>query len=204
MEPASVTLSAVKPRGNPLAAGRSPARDGPDSSDAALVTVRLRETAGRATAARVRLAPGAASVRQAWRGDLLEGTDDGEPLPVVDGAIAVDMPAFGTVTLAVRVGPLSREAPALAQALAPVPVLAPVEPVQPVYARYWLHGKGPAPAGNLPVAVHFTQARVALPDPGQGVSATLTVSCSGAPAHGEVELAVPDGITVTSPRGAHL
>ena len=69
-----------------------------------------------------------------------------------------------------------------------------------MYARYWLHGKGPAPAGNLPVAVHFTQARVALPDPGQGASATLTVSCGGAPARGEVELAVPDGITVTSPR----
>ena len=77
--------------------------------------MRLRETAGRATAARVRLAPGAASVRQAWRGDLLESTEDGEPLPVVDGAIAVDMPAFGTVTLAVRVGPPSREAPAAAR-----------------------------------------------------------------------------------------
>ena len=105
----------MKPRGNPLAAGRSLAGDGPDSSGAALVTVRLRETAGRATAARVRLALGAGSVREAWRGDLLEGTDDGEPLPVVDGAIAVDMPAFGTVTLAVRVGPLSREAPARAR-----------------------------------------------------------------------------------------
>ncbi len=196
VEPANVTLSAVKPRGNPLAAGRSLAGDGPDSSGAALVTVRLRETAGRATAARVRLALGTGSVREAWRGDLLEGTDDGEPLPVVDGAIAVDMPAFGTVTLAVRVGPFSREAPAPVLAAA----LAPVEPVQPVYARYWLHGKGPAPAGNLPVAVHFNPVRVALPDPGQSASATLTVSCGGAPAHGEVELAVPDGITVTSPR----
>ena len=68
--------------------------------------------------------------------------------------------------------------------LAPAPVLAPVEPVQPVYARYWLHGKGPAPAGNLPVAVHFTPARVALPDPGQDASATLTVSCGRAPARG--------------------
>ncbi len=32
------------------------------------------------------------------------------------------------------------------------------EPAQPVYARYWLHGKGPAPAGNLPVAVHLSPA----------------------------------------------
>ena len=36
------------------------------------------------------------------------------------------------------------------------------EPAQPVFSRYWLHGKGPAPAGNLPVAVHLSPGRVAL------------------------------------------
>ncbi|WP_062434415.1 hypothetical protein [Herbidospora daliensis] len=30
------------------------------------------------------------------------------------------------------------------------------EPCQPVFTRYWLHNTGPAPVGNLPVAVHLT------------------------------------------------
>jgi hypothetical protein len=30
-----------------------------------------------------------------------------------------------------------------------------IQPVQPVYARYWLHNKGPAPMGNQPVSVHL-------------------------------------------------
>ena len=106
------------------------------------VTVRLRETSGRPTTARVRLAQ---PVSAAWLTDLLEETDDA-PLPVVDGAVMVDMPAFNTVTLVLRTGSRAAGNGGLAA----------VEPVQPVYARYWLHGKGPAPAGNLPVAVHFS------------------------------------------------
>jgi hypothetical protein len=42
VEPATVTLGALKPRGNPLAAGRTGALAGGDT-----VTVRLRETSGR-------------------------------------------------------------------------------------------------------------------------------------------------------------
>jgi alpha-mannosidase len=188
VEPANVTLSALKPRGNPLASGSSLHRSGLDASDAAMVTVRLRETAGRATAALVRFAPDAFSVLQAWRADLLEDTE-GDPLPVVDGAVSVTVPAFGTVTLFVRVMNAARSG-------RPDPGPAQAEPVQPVYARYWLHGKGPAPAGNLPVAVHFSPTRVALPGPGGTASVQLTVGCGRAPAHGEVELAMPDGITV--------
>jgi alpha-mannosidase len=185
VEPGNVTLSAVKPRGNPLASGRTPMAGPLDATDLeAAVTVRLRETAGQATAARVRLAGG---VSAAWLTDLLEESD-GVPLPVVDGAVAADLPAFGTVTLIARArsrtltdgGPL------------------PVEPVQPVYARYWLHGKGPAPAGNLPVAVHFSPTRVALANPGDAGALTLTVGCGTEAASGVVELAVPPGITVTA------
>ena len=98
------------------------------------------------------------------------------------------MPAFGTVTLVLRTGPRAAGNGGLAA----------VEPVQPVYARYWLHGKGPAPAGNLPVAVHFSPARVALADPGEAGLLTLTVGCGPEPASGTVELVLPDGITVTT------
>ena len=184
VEPANVTLSTLKPRGNPLASSLSIADAAPgDAADEATVTVRLRETAGRPTTARVRLAQ---PISAAWLTDLLEEAD-GDPVPVVDGAAVVDMPAFGTITLAVRTG---RHASGYAR----MPL------IEPVYARYWLHGQGPAPAGNLPVAVHFSPARAALADPGQADSLTLTVGCGPEPAAGIVELVVPDGITVTADR----
>jgi hypothetical protein len=66
-----------------------------------------------------------------------------------------------------------------------------------VYTRYWLHGKGPAPAGNVPVAVHFGPTRVTLggaaPD---GPPLTLTVACGPVAAAGRVELVVPGGLSV--------
>ena len=135
VEPDNVTLGAVKPRGNPLASERSLAGGTPGAAAGeAEVTVRLRETGGQATEARVRLAH---PVSAAWLTDLLEEAD-GAALPVVDGAVIVDMPAFGTVTLVVRTG---SRAPGDGD-------LASVEPVQPVYARYWLHGKGPRRPGT--------------------------------------------------------
>jgi hypothetical protein len=203
--PANVTVSAVKPRGNPLAAGRagglagagsgaaSGAGSGAGPGEQAEVTVRLRETGGTATTARLRLASG---VSAAWLTDLLEESD-GAPLtvePVGDsdgGTVVVDMPAFGTVTLVVRTH--SR--------LAADGHPAYTEPVQPVYARYWLHGKGPAPAGNLPVAVHFSPTRVALTHPGDSATLTLTVGCGAESASGVVMLDVPNGIIVTRAQG---
>jgi len=185
VEPGNVTLSAVKPRGNPLASGRTPKAGTPGAADPeTAVTVRLRETAGRATAARVRLASG---VLAAWLTDLLEDSD-GAPLPVTDGAVVVDLPAFGTVTLVVR----TRSRPPADGGPSPV------EPVQPVYARYWLHGKGPAPAGNLPEAVHFSPTRVALAGPDDTAALTLTVGCGAQAVAGVAQLVVPAGLTVTA------
>ena len=99
VEPATVTVSALKPRGNPLAAGRTKAMDA--ATEDGTVTVRLRETSGRPTTARVRLRSGAGELSAAWLTDLLEESD-GAPLPVSDGSVVVDMPAFGTVTVLVR------------------------------------------------------------------------------------------------------
>ena len=262
VDPATVTVSALKPRGNPLAAGRTRALTDAANQDAT-ITVRLRETSGRPTTARVRLGPG--EVSTAWLTDLLEESD-GAPLPVENGTIFVDMPAFGTVTLLVRgddppdppapggnhpprppLGgtqpprprfplrsrwPLRSPLPPrprfgatlrpprprlplrsrwpFRSPLPPRPRLGPQVPldpqvplasqaplgVQPVYARYWLHGKGPAPAGNLPVAVHFSPVRVALGEPGEEAALTLTVGCSAEPASGVVELVTPAEVTV--------
>jgi hypothetical protein len=190
VEPGSVTLSALKPRGNPLASGRTAALGavgaagalGAGDAGGAEVTVRLRETSGRPVTARVRL-PG---VTGAWLTDLLEEAD-GAPLPLEDGAVVVGMPAFGTVTAVLRTS---------ARPPAGTAGVSGSEPVQPVYARYWLHGKGPAPADNLPVAVHFSPARVALAEPGEVAPLTLTVACGAEPAAGTVELVTPAGVTV--------
>ncbi len=193
VEPATVTLSALKPRGNPLASGRTPGV--PDAAEAA-VAIRLRETSGRPTTARVRLAGGVAGVPQAFLTDLLEESD-GVALPVGelgDGSINVDMPAFGTVTLVARTNP---RAPAGGGTVL-VPAGPPAEPVEPIYARYWLHGKGPAPAGNVPVAAHFSPTRVALADAGDTATLTLTVGCGAEPAAGTVELVTPAGVMVST------
>jgi hypothetical protein len=79
-----------------------------------------------------------------------------------------------------------------------------------VFTRYWLHGKGPAPAGNLPVTVHLSPDRVTLNAPdgaggpdGAGAPARLclTVACGTGPVAGEVSLEVPPGLAVTGPDG---
>ena len=36
------------------------------------------------------------------------------------------------------------------------------EPAQPLYAKYWLHNRGPAPLGGLPLAVHLDPTRAAV------------------------------------------
>src|SRR5204863_6915986 len=128
-------LTALKPRGNPLAAGR-PGQ--PRREDG--VTVRLRDARGRATAARVRLFTGLGSARLSG---LLEDAD-GPPLPLVDGAAEAAVPIAGLVTLALAVP--GRGPTGLGPGGGPPePGGGPPESAQPVFSRYWLHGKGPAP-----------------------------------------------------------
>ncbi len=199
-EPATAAVSALKPRGNPLASGR-PA--GPRPEDG--VTVRLRDVSGRARpgTALVRLAPGLAAA--SLTGPAEEA--GGQPLPLRDGAAVAVLPAAGTVTMALAPLPWLAAGPGNGEAAA-----AP-EPAQPVFTRYWLHGKGPAPAGNLPVAVHLSAAgpdgradpggwagrgaRVTLARAGgEPAALRLTVACGPEPAAGLAELDLPPQLTV--------
>ncbi|MDX6416488.1 MAG: hypothetical protein QOG28_1108, partial [Trebonia sp.] len=202
----NVTLSALKPVGNPLAAGLT----GTPSRTPREVTVRLRETDGRPAVARLRLAAG---IEAAWRSDLLEeryGADlppaEGSVgvrtpmLEVTDGTAHVPLGPFETATLRVR---LAEGGAAEGTAAADSITAGPPEPAQPVFTRYWLHGKGPAPAGNVPVAVHFSPTRVTLAcasgessgdAAGDAARLTLTVACGPAGASGQLELLVPDGL----------
>jgi alpha-mannosidase len=191
----NVSLTALKPFGNPLAVGR-PGAPGAERE----ITARLRETDGRPALARLRLANG---IDAAWRYDILEQVP-GMPLGVRDGEAHVVLSPFETVTVMVRP---ARAAPApvlpnVGAPGAPGTLCAPgtlgAEPAQPVFSRYWLHGKGPAPAGNMPVAVHLTPTRATLrsggPDSDDTGRLRLTVACGPSPAAGSAELLVPDGL----------
>jgi alpha-mannosidase len=210
-----VMVSALKPRGNPLAAGRA---GPPRRADG--VTARLRDLGGRPAAARLSLFTGISAAHpislveeaiardtgtadtgtgdgragdgRAGDGRAGDGRAGGTALPVRDGQGGITVPAAGTVTLALSVPGQAALSPS-ASAAAP-------EPAQPVFTRYWLHGKGPAPAGNLPVAVHLSPARVALPQAAGAPDTAvvrLTVACGPQPTSGVVQLDVPPGLTAT-------
>jgi hypothetical protein len=78
--------------------------------------------------------------------------------------------------------------------------------VQPVFTRYWLHGRGPAPAGNMPAAVHLSPGQITLADPANQQPRPsplyLSVACGPGGATGEVTLDVPPGLAVAGPDGA--
>jgi alpha-mannosidase len=182
-------LTALKPRGNPLAAGRA---GPPRRADG--VTVRLRDLGGRGPGpARLALFTGISAARRTG----LAEDGAGPALPVLPGPgpvgqVVAEVAPASLVTLALDLpSPALLAGPAGGQ-----PRLA-AEPAQPVFTRYWLHGKGPAPAGNLPVAVHLSPTRIALAGPGApagGGPLQLTVACGPAGASGVVELDVPEGL----------
>ncbi|WBP90253.1 glycoside hydrolase family 38 N-terminal domain-containing protein [Kitasatospora cathayae] len=123
-----VLLGALKPAGNPIAHGSAPSERNDD------LTVRLVESTGLGRTAQLGGALGLDRLRHA---DLLE-----RPLGPADLGLA----GAQIATLLA--------APAMAAAPADGPVLGPAaEPAQPVHARYWLHNRGPAPLGYLPVSV---------------------------------------------------
>jgi alpha-mannosidase len=157
--PGAAVVTALKPAGNPLARG-SVATASPRGG----IAVRLYEPHGRPATVRVRAA---VPVREAFAADLLE--EAGDPLPVdADGAFTVQLGGCQVATaLAVPAGMPGAPEPA------EVPAAGAVEPVQPVYARYWLHNTGPAPTGGLPITVHATPTVV---DGGKPVELGVTVA----------------------------
>jgi alpha-mannosidase len=200
-EPGTALVSALKPRGNPLSpSAQSPSAQSPSAQSPSAgprpeygVTVRLRDISGSGTPTRavVSLAGG---VVAASRSSLLE--EDGPALPLESGAVVAELPPSGTVTI-VAVPQPAPERPASR------PGPEPAAPAQPVFTRYWLHGAGPAPAGNLPVAVHLSPPRTALTESLTPESLRLTVACGPAPASGTVFLDAgrPDsgGLTLDPP-----
>jgi alpha-mannosidase len=169
VSPPSVVLTALKPTGNPLAAGR------PFSAGEAL-TLRCYESAGRSVTARVRAF---VPFREGAATSILE-QPSAPSVPTVDGELRFELgPAQTRTVTAVPAAPL---APAL------------VRPTQPAYARYWLHNAGPAPSGYQPATVHVEPRSADLTGP---VRLQVTVSTTHG-ASGSVELIAPPGVVVSS------
>ncbi|MFG2343252.1 glycoside hydrolase family 38 N-terminal domain-containing protein [Streptomyces phaeochromogenes] len=170
-----VLLDALKPVGSPLARGSvAPADPGRG------VVVRMHEVSGRPVRARVR---GPLAWTAGARADVLE--NPGAPLaPDQDGVLDIGLTGFEVAT--VLATPEGGQTPHGSGVAAQ-------EPAQPVHTRYWLHNSGPAPRGNMPVAVYLSP--TALTVSGGPVTATVRVSSelTDAPVSGTVALRVPPG-----------
>ncbi|MBI3225533.1 MAG: alpha-mannosidase [Mycolicibacterium cosmeticum] len=164
-----VTLGALKAAGNPFVTGST------EPVDPSSVTFRLVETHGRSAEFVVR--SGLCSISPLVEADLLE-----RPA----GPATTDMHGYQIATLRGRLGGI-RIANADQQRLAPDS-----EDAQPLYARYWLHNRGPAPLGGLPLVAHLHPGQLAA-TPNSVVRLRLTVAsdCTDSALHGRVRLVVP-------------
>ena len=173
IEPAGMAqLGALKAAGNPTSIGSVAAVD-PES-----VTLRLVETAG--TPTDVSITSQVAEISDLLPADLLENVRaQGDPL---------QLHGYQISTVRARLQ-AERIIDATGQALAPD-----AEPAQPLYARYWLHNRGPAPLGGLPAVAHLHPEALSA-RPGETVELRLSVAsdCSDATLAGSVRMRYPAG-----------
>ncbi|MFG2129883.1 NEW3 domain-containing protein [Streptomyces sp. NPDC048751] len=214
----TVLLDALKPAGSPLARGSVAPAD-PRRG----VVVRMHEVNGRAAVARVRGPRRWTDATRAdvleRPGEPLPPEADGSlnvpltgfevatvlatPAPAAPATGTTATPPTGTTTASAsgaapatpdtgQPAPESSRGPA---APASAPGIAAREPAQPVHTRYWLHNSGPAPRGNMPVAVYLSPAALTVSGP---VTATVRVGSelTDAPVSGAVRLQAPAGWSV--------
>ncbi|MBJ7400979.1 NEW3 domain-containing protein [Mycolicibacterium sp.] len=169
----TVQLGALKVRGNPTATGSSVEVDPTD------VTIRLIETTGAPTD--IVIASPVGTLSELTSANLLEFVRlaDDPPLHLHGYQIA-------TVAARLDATPLIDAGEV---ALAPD-----AEAAQPLYARYWLHNRGPAPLGGLPAVAHLhPEALTAAPGETVHLRVTVASDCSDAALAGTVRLRYPRG-----------
>jgi alpha-mannosidase len=175
----AVQVGALKAAGNPLAHGSA------RPVDPGLVAMRLVETTGAETG--VVIGSGLGAVCDVQSASLLE-----QPRQFTR---QVKLHGFEIATVLARL-----EMPKLlTDPLDRGTTLAPeAEPAQPLYARYWLHNRGPAPLGGLPVVAHLHPQWVTV-EPGSDVVLRLTAAsdCTDRVLDGVVRLLCPDGWSAT-------
>ncbi|MFG2075747.1 glycoside hydrolase family 38 N-terminal domain-containing protein [Nonomuraea maritima] len=200
VEPArEVLLGTVKPTGDPIARGSAQPLD-----PARGVTLRLVEATGLGRSARV---TGALDLTTLHAADLLER--QGAP---IDGPVELTGAEVATVIATVSTGSSATAGSSAAVAAGRVgsaagasggdaPLGPSAEVAQPVHARYWLHNRGPAPMGYLPVSVAVTPGLLRA-DGGEPVEASVVISSQlgDAAVEGDAVLIAPDGWSVTPAR----
>jgi alpha-mannosidase len=173
----NVTLDALKLAGNPTPEGSVTKPDGP-------VILRLVETHG--IAADVAVESDVGTVTPVAKTNLLEDVS----CPI--GAIDLHGFEIGTVLAEFDVRPRDSSH---RRALAPD-----AEVARPLYARYWLHNRGPAPQGGLLAVAYLHPHRVGAVDTSRS-EVTLRLcavsDCTDAQLAGTVELVGPTGWSVT-------
>ena len=193
IEPAdSVLLGALKAAGNPLAAGSARPVASRD------VALRLVETTG--AAARVALGSDLGTLRGFTQANLLEQAERRKRV--------IDLHGYQVATVLARLDVDQLRADSVEAAPE-------TEPAQPLYARYWLHNRGPAPLGGLPAVAHLHPPQVSV-DAGadlREVTLRLTVAsdCTDVALGGAVQVLGPDGwsvapagLPITLEAGGHL
>ncbi|TDU87300.1 glycosyl hydrolase family 38 [Kribbella voronezhensis] len=133
-----VLVSTLKPAGNPIAHG-----SGTPSDPREGVTLRLIEATGLGATATI---TSAVPITGACHADLLEHR--GAPLDVADGKLTVDLAGSAVDTFVLDVD--------TAEPAEPVILGRQAELAQPSYSRYWLHNRGPAQMGFLPVSLSIS------------------------------------------------
>ncbi|RCG25353.1 hypothetical protein DQ384_31285 [Sphaerisporangium album] len=172
----AVVLAALKPSGNPLASGRRPgAVDG--------VTLRLYEAHGGELTARVRTSLPLGDLQRA---DLLERPRS----PLQDATVTLTGMEIATLTAA-----LTPPIPAPGGRRTGIALGPEGEPFQPVYTRYWLNNTGPAPAGNMSVAVHLSRTDLAAGAEPVELAVSVASGLTEGELSGVVTLLPPDGWT---------
>ncbi len=174
MDTDGVHLDALKLSGNPTAAG-SAAGPGVDA------VLRLVETYGRAT--EVAVESGVGSLRPTAKTGLLE-----------DGARPVGTLRLHGFEIATVTAEFECDEPfgGSGATLAPVG-----EAAQPLYARYWLHNRGPAPLGGLPAVASLHPHRITVAESELSLRLTAASDCTDHQLSGRVELVCPPGWSAT-------
>jgi alpha-mannosidase len=195
IEPAGkVALGTLKAAGNPLAAGSGRHVDPADG-----VAIRLVETSGAGTDVMVR--SGLRRISAAARVDLLE-----QPRLQGIDSDTLTLHGFEIATVLARFN-MPQVIEADHTGLAPE-----AEAAQPLYARYWLHNRGPAALGGLPAVAHLhPQTITAAPNSPVLLRLTVSSDSSDAALHGKVRLVCPTGwsaqpaqLSFVLPPGEHL
>jgi hypothetical protein len=192
-------LAVVKPAGNSLASGTP----GPEPAAAGAgtdVSVRFYEAFGHPAAVDV---DSAFPVLGANRANLLE--EQGEPVALDGGTgatstggsrVRLRLAASELATFRLRLGPLAGAGSGGAGGGEDLGA----EVAQPVFSRYWLHNKGPAPMGNQSLAVHVLPTGLVLRSGEEGEFIAQVASGSARSTQsGQVEILAPPGWDVEPP-----